>query len=141
MHAIVYKKINDVTDEIRGLVRVVDPQSGEIEFINDELEAQYSRNPLLAADFALGNAALISEITNSLDEKYGGKCQVLRRTFLHSGSHAGDFVRIPEVVAIKGELDAIKSNPHVEPELQEFAQRVAALVEAALAEGNPIVFT
>ena len=142
LHAVVYKRLENVPEEIRQLVRTVDPSSGEIEFIADELEARYARNRLLAADVALGNSAMILWLANAIEKECAGKCQTLSKAFLYSGSHSGDFVPLSEVIKIKNELETARLDaPHIETELRELAERVSVLVSAAMTERNPIVFT
>ena len=142
LHAIVYKKRESVSQEIRELVRTVDPSSGEIEFISDELEARYSRDSLLAANVALDNSSMILWLANSIKEKCGVKCQRLLKTFLYDGGHVGEFVPLPEVVEIKTELETARlDEPQVQKEIREFALKLGGLVSAAIAEGNHIVFT
>ena len=142
LHAVVYKRLGNVPEEIRDLVSVVDPSSGEIEFIADELETRYSPDHLLAADLALGNSSMILWLANSIKEKCADKCQRLLQVFLYDGSHSGDFVPLSEVIEIKNELELAKLDAlNVESDLKEFVQKLGALISAAMAEENPIVFT
>jgi hypothetical protein len=142
LHAVVYKRLDNVPEEIRELVRIVDPSSGETEFIADELEARYSLNRLLAADVALGNSAMILWLANAIEKECAGKCQTLSKAFLYSGSHSGDFIPLSEVIKIKNELETARlAAPQIETGIRELAEKVSVLVSAAMTEGNPIVFT
>ncbi len=142
LHAVVYKKLDSVSEELRGLVRRVDFASGEIDFVTEELEARYSRDSLLAADAALGNISMILWLANSIEEICEGRCQRLLKTFLYNGSHAGEFVPLAEVIEIKKELEvAGLVAPHVDKDVREFVRNLGILVSAAIEEGNPIVFT
>jgi hypothetical protein len=142
LHAVVYKRLENVSQEIRELVRTADPSNGEIEFIADELEVRYSRDCLLAADVVLGNSSMILWLANAIEKECGGKCQTLSRAFLYDGSHSGDFVPLSDVIKIKNELEMARLDaPHIEKEIRELAKKVGVLVSAAMREGNPIVFT
>jgi hypothetical protein len=142
LHAIVYRGLENVSQEVRELVRTADPSTGEIEFIADELEARYSRDCLLAADVVLGNSSMILWLAKAIEKECKGKCQTLSKAFLYDGGHSGDFVPLSEVIKIKNELEMARLDaPHIEKEIRELAKKVGVLVSAAMTEGNPIVFT
>ena len=141
LHAAVYKNLNRLPEDIRALVTAVDPLTGEIAYINDDLEAKHSREPLFAVDLALGNSSMINWLARFLKERCGDRCPKLLTMVLYDGSHSGDFVPLADVAEIRNELALARLDaPTVEQDMREFAEKFEVLISAAIAEENPIVF-
>jgi hypothetical protein len=87
----------------------------------------------------LGNASLVGHIRSVMSAIPHDPYPVLQERVIHSGVHAGDFIRAEVSVRLLEEAQRLRqlSNDAI---LQQFAADLIELAETSVATGNPIVF-
>jgi len=96
------------------------------------------REAYFASDKRLGNAAMIGHLHKIVEETPLGADSFITRRILYSGTHGGDSIELHELPRLADELAALKALNL--PDLALFIENMEALLKAALAEQNPIVF-
>jgi len=90
-------------------------------------------------DRRLGNISLVAYVREFLQSHSPNDFPLMLERVVYSGSHCGDWIAlsdVPQLLAETRRLQGLTSDPLI----LEFANDVAALAEASLATGNPIVF-
>ncbi len=90
-------------------------------------------------DRHLGNMSLVACVREFLQSNSPNYFPLLLERVVYSGTHCGDWIAasgIPQLLTETRRLQGLTSDPLI----LEFANDVAALAEASLATGNPIVF-
>ncbi len=90
-------------------------------------------------DRRLGNITLVAYVHEFLQTNSPNNFPVLLERVVYSGTHCGDWIAasdVPQLLAEARKLQGLTSDPLI----LEFTNDVAALAEASLETGNPIVF-
>ena len=84
----------------------------------------------------------IEELAEAVRRLIGPK-SLIESKVLFSGAHAGDVIELDSIRQLSNELEQVRRTANVRHESvpSEFVRSMEDLVNVALAEGNPIVFT
>ena len=135
----VYKNLRDVSDAMREQVRLDNPETGEINY-KDSPDGTPDRVNLYAARFRIGNLSMVVDLRGEVGDRLGEKCLLMEAVLYHF-SHSGDFIPLGQIDELEREIKVIESGPKpLHPYLQEFLNKMTALIDAARREQNPIVF-
>lgn len=140
LDAVVYRNLTNVADGLREQVNVVDRRTGELEFVNAQLDEAVAPDALVACDQRLGNASMIAWLAKEIRLRCDA-CPLLLEAVLFSASHAGDFIAIEQIECLEQEVKLLLAQElSMSPELGVFLDSMYALTEAAKSNQNPIVF-
>ena len=97
----------------------------------------------MAVHKRIGNIALVVFLRKNLEAEASRFPTTLGKV-LYNGTHAGDFLNLNQVSAVRQELPALSEmhcdDPKDEDFLREFEAQIRELVEVALKMQKPIVF-
>ena len=140
LDAVVYRNIENLPEPLRGQVKLVDPLTGELEFVNGPMLGLRTED-LFAADVRIGNISTVAWIREQIESRWADKCPVILNAVLYSSTHSGDFIALDQVRRIKREVEGIdRAEGSISIMLATFFEDMAQLVNAAENEGNPIAF-
>jgi hypothetical protein len=139
LDAVVYKNIDNLPERIRGLVKVADALTGELEFVAPQPPSPHYNDSLLAADIRIGNISKVEWLREQIESRWPGTCSVILNAVLYSSTHSGDFIALGDVRKIKLEIDEIDCAA-IPAELAAFFEELGQLLDAAERERNPLVF-
>jgi hypothetical protein len=140
LSARVYKSLAALPMDLKDAVRLVDPETGELEFLQPDSAVQYPPDYLVALKVWVGNVSKIYQLENETRVKCGDRCDLLLNAFLYSGIHSGDTIKLSQMEPLKRELDLLQSENSLSGGLKSFIASIRQLIAAAETEGNPIVF-
>ncbi|XAM00325.1 hypothetical protein OT109_02835 [Phycisphaeraceae bacterium D3-23] len=147
----------------RGLIREAPPTDTEVQVASDgsllcgsdRLETQLAFDRWLYTcrmckhaggvllHHRIGNIALVGALRSEL-ESLRESIPVIFEKVIYSGSHAGDFLGLEDVVFMQSELDSLGgflcSQRDYQHLMDEFLRQMQELVTCSLAVGKPIVF-
>jgi hypothetical protein len=140
LDAVVYKNIENLPEPLKGQVKLVDPQTGELEFVNGPTLSLRTED-LFAADVRIGNISGVAWLREQIESRWADKCLLILNAVLYSSTHSGDFIPLDQVRRIKLEIAGIDGAEGSLPaRLAAFFEQMTQLVNAAESEGNPIAF-
>jgi len=139
LDAIVYKNIDNLPEQVRAQVKVVDSLTGELEFVAPQPPSPHYNESLLAADIRIGNISKVGWLREQIESRWPGTCSVILNAVLYSSTHSGDFIALDEVRRIKLEIDEIDCTA-IPADLAAFFEELGQMLNAAERERNPIVF-
>ena len=114
-------------------------ETGEVYFEDEGLARKY-RNQIKAVEFRLGNIAEISALKTEVSRLIGPESLLVQR-ILCSGTHSGSVVPLQSLSTLSTELKYLKGTSKQSDELRRFLASLEELVQSAMSESNPIVFT
>jgi len=136
----VYKNLRNLSEELRKQVRLVDAETGEIDYVDDLWQPGYGRIDLYAARFRIGNLSMVVELRGEVGDRLGEKCLLMEAVLYHF-SHTGDFIALDRLDELEREVRLIRAGPQpLHPYLNEFLNKMGTLIYTARREENPIVF-
>ena len=140
LDAVVYRNLENLLEPLKGQVKLVDPQTGELDFVNGPTRSPGSE-ALLAADVRIGNISGVAWLREQIKSRWAGKCLLILNAVLYSSTHTGDFISLEQVRRIKLEIAEIDcAGDSIPARLAAFFEQMTQLVNAAESEGNPIAF-
>ena len=141
LDAVVYKNIRTLEPGLRERIRIADSATGQLEFLTQGPPDPNYNDELLAVGVRIGNAALVDWLRGEFRSRWDGRCQGILETVLFSSSHSGDFIALGELDRIRREIEECDLGGRLLPQhLTGFFEAIRKLLDAAEAEGNPIVF-
>src|ERR1700749_3014615 len=90
-------------------------------------------------DRRLGNISLVAHVREFLQSNSPKDFPLLLERIVYSGSHCGDWIATADAAQLLTEARRLQDLTS-DPLICQFTNDVAALAEASLATGNPIVF-
>jgi len=96
------------------------------------------RDSFFAVKKRLGNVAEIASLRELIGTALNPRDSLILSRVVCSGSHSGDSITLYDLPQLRDEVRLLKSQ--CMPGLHEFLESLDALLEAAEAEQNPIVF-
>jgi hypothetical protein len=140
LDAVVYRNIENLPEPLRGQVKLVDPLTGELEFVNGPTLSLRTET-LLAADVRIGNISAVAWLREQIASRWCDRCPLILNAVLYSSTHSGDFIPLNQARRIKLEIEGIDcTEASIPARLATFFEEITQLVNAAEAEGNPIAF-
>lgn len=140
LDAVVYKNIENLPEQLKGQVKLVDRQTGELEFVNGPTPSLRTKD-LFAADVWIGNISGVAWLREQIESRWADKCLLILNAVLYCGTHSGDFISLDQVRIIKLEIAGMDCDEGSLPaRLATFFEHMKQLVKAAESEGNPIAF-
>ena len=141
LDAIVYKNIDNLPEQVRAQVKVVDSLTGELEFVAPQPPSPHYNESLLAADIRIGNISKVGWLREQIESRWPGRCSVILDAVLYSGTHSGDFISLDQVRRMKLEIAEIDcAEASIPAEMATFFEQIGQLLDAAEWERNPLVF-
>jgi len=136
----VYKNLRNASEELRKQVRLVNAETGEIDY-EDELRLPgYHRKDLYAIKIRIGNLSAIVELRGEVGDRLPGK-SILMDAVLYHFAHTDDFIPLEKLDELEREVKFIQATPEpLRSDLQAFLNEMTMLIDAARKEDNPIVF-
>jgi hypothetical protein len=140
LDAVVYRNIENLPEQLRRQVKLVDPLTGELEFVNGPTLSLRTET-LLAADIRIGNISAVAWLREQIASRWCDRCPLILNAVLYSSTHSGDFIPLHQVRRIKLEIAGIDcTEVSIPARLARFFEEITQLVNAAETEGNPIAF-
>ena len=91
LDAVVYKNPARASEGFSAQIRLVDSQTGEIEFVMPRTQGDYPLEDLFAVSARLGNISTIGWLAEEIRRRCPDS-HLLLGSVLYSGSHSGDFI-------------------------------------------------
>ncbi|WP_379069976.1 hypothetical protein ACHMW4_02650 [Mesorhizobium sp. UC22_110] len=135
--ALVFKGMPSVERQAKLHDFDVDSYTGEI-IPHDSSISNFNWQDAISTKVQFGNISNVYYIKSIVRKVLKNKTSFLERLVLYSGSHAGDKIESDLFEDILREVDVLEKSSV--PEAKSFASDIRCLVEAAIREGNPIVF-
>lgn len=137
----VYKNLRGISEKLREHVILADAETGEIDYKeSSDGVPGLDRDDLYAARFRIGNLSMVVELRGEVGDRLPGK-SLLMDAVLYHFAHTGDFIALGQLDELEREIKLIQTGPEpLHPYLQEFLNKMNALIDAARREQNPIVF-
>ncbi|WP_448113252.1 hypothetical protein [Mesorhizobium amorphae] len=135
--ALVFKGMPSVERQTKLLDFDVDSYTGEI-IPHGYSISNFNWEDVISTRVRFGNISNVYYIKNIVRKALKNKASFLERLILYSGSHAGDKIDSDLFEDIIREVDILEKSSV--PEAKSFPSDIRCLVEAAIREGNPIVF-
>jgi hypothetical protein len=138
--AVVYKNKDALNLGADSPLALVEPETGEVYFEDEDTVLKYPAGYFEAASFSIGNITLVGRLRDEISALLGDDCMICEE-ILYDGTHTGDFIPFEEIPALAEEVErlcdisAIKSQ-----KLVEFSAQLKLLIAAAEENSNPIVF-
>jgi hypothetical protein len=141
LNAVVYRNREHLPFDPEKFGAAFDERTGEY-YAQKSKAADFDEDTVVALSRRLGNVGTIDGLAEAVQRSLGPN-SLLQSKVLFSGTHAGDVIEVDSLDRLTGELAEVRSKTRLRPEplLSEFVRSMEELVEAALYEGNPIVFT
>lgn len=143
LDAVVYKGRRSLPFIPEEVGAILEPKTGEFYFADSKIEKRFNSEGVIATSKRLGNASTIGSLSEVVELALRRDKSILQDKVLFSGTHSGDVIEPTDFVQLRAELDEVRgSSPHNKvPILAEFVLNMEDLLDAALKESNPIVFT
>ena len=116
----------------------VDSETGEVLYSNKQQPP--NRFEVVAAAYRLGNVATIANLRQEILASFDQSDFPLIYRIIEDGTHCGDRILTSEIPSLRDEIDRIQ-RVKFSDSVRDFLEKLRALLTAAEAEGNPIVFT
>jgi hypothetical protein len=141
LNAVVYRNREHLPFNPDQLGATLDKRTGEY-YVLDNTSGDLDQEAVVALSRRLGNVNAIEELADTVRRLIGPK-SLLESRVLFSGTHAGDVIELDSMRQLSNELEQVrrKANVRHESVLSEFVRSMEDLVNVAVTEGNPIVFT
>jgi hypothetical protein len=136
----VYQNLRNVSEELRKQVRLVDAETGEIDYQDDIRLPGYDRKDLYAIRIRIGSIPAVAELREEVENRLPGK-SLLLDAVLYSGSHCDDVIPLDQLDELDGEVKLVEASPKPLPSgLQGFLEQMSTFIATARKAQNPIVF-
>jgi hypothetical protein len=136
LDAVVFRNAKNLEKEFGCDLFEIDEKTGEAVPKNTELKIPQDR--FYAIERRLGNLSGIAWLRETVGDLLRNPESIVQSRVLYSGTHSGDSITLNELPRLRDEIGLLKScGP---PELRAFIDAMESLMDAAEAEGNPIVF-
>ena len=140
LDAVVYRNIENLSEPMRAQVKLVDPLTGEIDFVNGSMLSFHTES-LFAVDVRIGNISAVAWLREQVESRWANKCSLILNAVLYSGIHSGDFIPLDQVRRMKLEMAGIdRTGGSIPVVLATFLDQMNQLVNAAETERNAILF-
>lgn len=116
-----------------------DAVSGQLYFDDTELEKKHWARLQPVAHHRIGNIAMVSFLRQEVTGILGPHCLIVRKV-LYNGVHSGDTIPISEAGQLGEEVSKLRHAGVHSQETSQFLLQLEDLIQAAIREGNPIVF-
>lgn len=140
LNAVVYRNREHLPFDPNRRGAVFDERTGEC-YVQNGASEDLDEQLVVAVSRRLGNVSAIEDLANALEGLLGPD-SLLRSRVLLNGTHAGDVIDAGSLKQLRDEIEQVRRTDRGRSQpLAEFMRSMDDLVEAALNEGNPIVFT
>lgn len=141
LNAVVYRNREHLPFDPNQLGGVFDERTGEC-YVQNRSSKDFDEQFVVAVSRRLGNVSAIEDLADAVECSLGPD-SLLRSRVLFNGTHAGDVIDVGSLEQLRGEIEQVRRTAHGRTQalLSEFMRSMEELVQAALNEGNPIVFT
>jgi hypothetical protein len=136
LDAVVFRNAKKLQEQYGPDLFETDQTTGEA--VPKSTEIKIPRDNLFAVERRLGNLSQIVWLREVVSKLLPNPGSIIPSQVLYSGFHSGDSIRLNELPQLREEIALLKSKGP--PELREFIETLESLMNAAEAEGNPIVF-
>jgi len=143
LDAVVYRNRMKLGFDAEKAGALYDSRTGETYFEGEAGEARVPDATLVALSRRLGNVAGIELLSDMVTRALGRRDSLLRRKVLFSGTHAGDVIESNDFSQLAAEMEEISQYAALSENvlLVGFLRDMEELIQAAVREENPIVFT
>ena len=138
LDAKVYRSRRNLPFDPDALGAKLDPQTGEYFFENPDFDRKFS-NECIAVHRRIGNMNHVTELREEASAVLEPNSIILSRV-IHSGTHSSDSIPLTFIEQLQDELRCLERSQSRSEIMQQFIRDMNALVVAATAEGNPIIF-
>lgn len=141
LNAVVYRNRKHLPFDPDPLGAVFDERTGEC-YIQNGASEGFDEQVVIAVSRRLGNVSAIDDLADAVESSLGPN-SLLRSRVLFDGTHTGDVIDVGSLTQLRSEIEQVRRTAcgRSQPLFSEFVRSMEDLIEAALNEGNPIVFT
>jgi hypothetical protein len=138
--AFVYKNRDALNLGADSPLALVEPETGEVYFEDEDIMLKYPDGYFEAASFSIGNITLVGRLRDEISALMGDDCLICEQ-ILYDGTHTGDCIPPEEIPALAEEVERLCEMSAVKSQkLVEFSAQLKLLIAAAEENRNPIVF-
>jgi hypothetical protein len=138
--AVVYRNIDALNLGADSPLALVEPETGEVYFEDEDTILKYPDGYFEAASFSIGNITLVGRLRDEISALMGEDCMICEE-ILYDGTHTGDFIPFAEIPELAEEVERLcEMNATKSQKLVEFSAQLKLLIAAAEENRNPIVF-
>jgi hypothetical protein len=143
LNGIVYRNRRSLPFDPEQAGAALDARTGEFYFQDSAQEKRFNGGVVVAVSRHLGNVNTVDSLSQAVERSLGRQDSLLQNRVLFSGTHAGDVIEPAQFDQLGAEIEEVRKSPMADqvPGLAKFIRSMGDLLEAALEEGNPIVFT